>query len=409
MLNDLKEKFIDIINKLKANKYLKDKRILIGGGLILILVFCVISKIMGERVQYETVPVERKTITQVVEESGTINPVNKFSVGSTVSGLVNAVYVDYNSRVKKGQLLAEIDPRTFQESVNQSAASIRSAQANLRDMQSNADMAAKTYRRYKRLYQRNFVPKSEYDQAESDYISANEKVRSARADIAKAQSQYRNANITLGFTKIISPVDGVVISKDIEQGQPVAASFQAPEHFVIAQDLKTMQIEVNVSEADIGQVKEGQEAEYTLDGYPDTTFKGYVKQVRLASTTVSNVVTYSVIVAVDNKDLKLKPGMTANVSIITARHKNVLCVPNLALKFTPDKNGKKYKQQGLWVMIRHRLKRISIKTGLSDDSYTEIISDKIHEGDMVAIGIKGDKKNKTRANGGGGRRMGPPM
>ena len=257
-------------------------------------------------------------------------------------------------------MLAEIDPRTFQETVNQNAAAISSAQENLRDMQSNADMALKTLNRYRNLYKRNFVPKSELDQAESDYISATEKVKSAKMEIARAQSQYRSASVNLGFTKIISPVDGVVISKSIEEGQPVAASFQAPEHFVIAQDLKKMQIEVNVSEADIGKikvgqkviaignpfgmevsvseadignVKEGQEAEYTLDGYPDQTFKGIVKQVRLSPTTVSNVVTYSVIVAVDNEDLKLKPGMTANVSIITSKHEDVLCVPSFALKF----------------------------------------------------------------------------
>lgn len=310
---------------------LKDKRVLTA--IIIIVAVFFIFKGFGKKVQYETMPVEKRTITQVVEASGTINPVNTFSVGSTVSGLVNAVYADYNSVVKKGQLLAEIDPRTFQETVNQNAAAISSAQANLRDMQSNADMALKTLNRYRNLYKRNFVPKSELDQAESDYISATEKVKSAKMEIARAQSQYRSASVNLGFTKIISPVDGVVISKSIEEGQPVAASFQAPEHFVIAQDLKKMQIEVNVSEADIGNVKEGQEAEYTLDGYPDQTFKGIVKQVRLSPTTVSNVVTYSVIVAVDNEDLKLKPGMTANVSIITSKHEDVLCVPSFALKF----------------------------------------------------------------------------
>ena len=387
---------------------LKDKRIMAGGIILLVMILIFMFKGFGKRVQYETMPVEKRTIVQVVEASGTINPVNTFSVGSTVSGLVNAVYADYNSIVKKGQLLAEIDPRTFQENVNQNAAAVSSAQANLNDMLSNRDMALKTFNRYKTLYKRNFVPKSEYDQAESDYISACEKVKAARSEVAKTQSQYRSASVNLSFTKIISPVDGVVISKNIEEGQPVAASFQAPEHFVIAQDLKQMQIEVNVSEADIGSVKEGQEAEYTLDGYPNSTFKGVVKQVRLSPTTVSNVVTYSVIVAVDNEDLKLKPGMTANVSIITSKHEDVLCVPNLALKFTPNKNGQKFKEQGVWLKLGHKLKRIAVKTGLSDDSYTEIFSNDLKEGDMVVIGIKGDKKNKTRAMSGGGR-MRPPF
>ncbi len=398
-----------MINLKVIREKLQDKKILCGVIIIaLVLVFILIKGIKAST-KYDTQKVERRTITQVVEASGTINPVNTFSVGSTVSGLVTGVYADYNSPVKKGQLLAIIDPRTFQETVNQNYANLQAARANLRDMQSNADMDLKTLNRYRNLYKRNFVPKSELDQAESNYISSRAKVASAKDEIARAQSQYRNAQITLGFTKIISPVDGVVISKKIEEGQPVAASFQAPEHFVIAQDLKKMQIEVNVSEADIGSVKEGQEAEFTLDGYPDTIFKGCVKQVRLSPTTVSNVVTYTVIVSVDNDDLKLKPGMTANVSIITARHKNALCVPNFALKFTPDPNGKKYKEQGIWLFVRNKLQRIAIKTGLSDDSYTEIITDKIKEGDLVAIGIKGDKKNKTRATSGGGRGMRPPF
>lgn len=388
---------------------LKDKKVIIGGVVLLVVVLLFVFKGFGKKVQYETMPVEKRTITQVVEASGTINPVNTFSVGSTVSGLVNAVYADYNSVVKKGQLLAEIDPRTFQETVNQNAAAVSSAQANLKDMQSNADMALKTLNRYRNLYARNFIPKSELDQAESDYASAVEKVKSARSEISRAQSQYRSASINLGFTKIISPVDGVVISKNIEEGQPVAASFQAPEHFVIAQDLKQMQIEVNVSEADIGSVKEGQEAEYTLDGYPNSTFKGVVKQVRLSPTTVSNVVTYSVIVAVDNEDLKLKPGMTANVSIITSKHEDVLCVPNIALKFTPEQNGQKYKQQGVWIKFGRKLKRIAVETGLSDDSFTEIISKDIKEGDLVVVGIKGDKKNKTKAMSKDGGRMRPPF
>ena len=388
---------------------LKDKKVL---GIVIataVILLFLLTKGLSAGTKYETQKAEYRTITQVVEASGTINPVNTFSVGSTVSGLVTGVYADYNSVVKKGQLLAIIDPRTFQETVNQNYANLQSARANLRDMQSNADMDLKTLNRYRNLYKRNFVPKSELDQAESNYISSRAKVASAKDEIARAQSQYKNALINLSFTKIISPVDGVVISKKIEEGQPVAASFQAPEHFVIAQDLKKMQIEVNVSEADIGSVKEGQEAEFTLDGYPDTTFKGYVKQVRLSPTTVSNVVTYTVIVSVDNEDLKLKPGMTANVSIITARHKNVLCVPNFALKFTPNPNGKKFKEQGIWVLAGHKLQRITVKTGLSDDAYTEIVSGNIKEGDNIATGIKGEKKNKQKTRSGGGRGMRPPF
>ena len=368
---------------------------------ICLLLLIIIIKSGNKTKQYETQPIEKHTITQVVEASGTINPVNIVSVGSTVSGPISKIYVDYNSMVKKGQLLAEIDPRLSKQTVEQNRAAIASAQANLRDMQANAEMSRKTLRRYQNLYKRNFVPKSELDQAINDYKSDMAKISSARADIAKAQAQFRGAELSLSYTKIVAPVDGMIISREIDVGQAVAASFQAPELFTIAQDLQKMQIEVNVSEADIGKVKEGQDVEYTLDGYPDTTFKGKVTQVRISPTTVSNVVTYSVIVGVDNKDLKLKPGMTANVSIITAKHENVLCVPNFALKFTPNPEGPKYEKQGIWVLIKHHLKRIEIATGLSDDSYTEVISPYIKEGDTVIVGIKGKKDKKQD--------MRPPM
>lgn len=385
-----------ILEKIQTNKKLQ---ILIG--IVCLLLLIIIIKSGNKTKQYETQPIEKHTITQVVEASGTINPVNIVSVGSTVSGPISKIYVDYNSMVKKGQLLAEIDPRLSKQTVEQNRAAIASAQANLRDMQANAEMSRKTLRRYQNLYKRNFVPKSELDQAINDYKSDMAKISSARADIAKAQAQCRGAELSLSYTKIVAPVDGMIISREIDVGQAVAASFQAPELFTIAQDLQKMQIEVNVSEADIGKVKEGQDVEYTLDGYPDTTFKGKVTQVRISPTTVSNVVTYSVIVGVDNKDLKLKPGMTANVSIITAKHENVLCVPNFALKFTPNPEGPKYEKQGIWVLIKHHLKRIEIATGLSDDSYTEVISPYIKEGDTVVVGIKGQKDKKQD--------MRPPM
>ncbi len=385
-----------ILEKIQANKKLQ---IIIGVVCLLLLI--IIIKSGNKTKQYETQPIERHTITQVVEASGTINPVNTVSVGSTVSGPISAIYVDYNSMVKKGQLLAEIDPRLFRQTVEQNRAAVVSAQANLRDMQANAEMSRKTLRRYQNLYKRNFVPKSELDQAINDYKSDVAKISSARAEIAKAQAQYRSSELSLSYTRIVAPVDGMIISREIDVGQAVAASFQAPELFTIAQDLQKMQIEVNVSEADIGKVKEGQDVEYTLDGYPDTTFKGKVTQVRISPTTVSNVVTYSVIVGVDNKDLKLKPGMTANVSIITAKHENVLCVPNFALKFTPNPEGPKYEKQGIWVLIKHHLKRIEIATDLSDDSYTEVISPNIKENDIVVVGIKGQKDKKQD--------MRPPM
>ena len=363
--------------------------------IVLILAMFITTKIKN-RVRYETREINRCTITQFVEASGTINPVNTVSVGSTVSGLIKDIYVDYNSQVKKGQILAQIDPATFEATVKQNEAQIANAQANLAKLQARAEYDQKTYQRYKNLYEKNFVARSELDQAYSTYKSDLAQIASARAQISQYQASLQTAKTNLGYTKIIAPVDGTVISREIDLGQPVAASFQAPELFTIAQDLTKMQIEVNVSEADIGKVKEGQDVKYTLDGYADSIFEGKVTQVRLASTNTSNVVTYSVIVDVANDDLKLKPGMTANVSIITDKSENVLCAPTTALKFTPNTDGTKYKTKGIWIMKKRTPERITIETGASDDARTEIISDKIKEGTKVIVGIKGKEKTGER-------------
>lgn len=373
-----------------------DRKYLIASIVLFIIIILIISNFMKGRVQYETATIKRRTITQVVEASGTINPVNTVSVGSTVSGLISAIYVDFNSKVTKGQLLAEIDPRTFQATVDQNLASMNSAQADLVNRQAAFEMSAKTLRRYKNLYAKSFIPKSELDQAEADYKANLALVNAARAKINQTRAQYNQSLVNLNYTKITAPVSGMIISREIDLGQPVAASFQAPELFTIAQDLEKMQIEVNVSEADIGEVKEGQDVIYTLDGYPNSEFYGKVTQVRISPTTVSNVVTYSVIVTVDNHDLKLKPGMTANVSIITAKNENVLAVPNIALKFTPQTDGKKYKTQGLWVKNGLKISRIDIKTGASDDSYTEVSGDGVYEGEKILVGIKGGKNKKQQ-------------
>lgn len=366
------------------------------------------SYVQSHKVTYMTKELSRCTITDVVEASGTINPVNTVSVGSTVSGLMKEIYVDYNSEVKKGQLLAQIDPATFQAQVDQNRAQINNAEANLAKLNAEMVYAEKTYIRYKNLYKKNFVARSELDQAESDYLAKKASIGAQRASIAQSRASYNTAMTNLGYTKIVAPVDGTIISRDIDVGQPVAASFQAPELFTIAQDLTKMQIEVNVSEADIGSVKEGQEVEYTLDGYPDSTFYGKVTQVRLDSTTTSNVVTYTVIVSVNNDDLKLKPGMTANVSIITKRSENVMCAPSVAMKYSPETNGQKYQNQGIWVLENGKPKRIDIKEGASDDSNVEINSKVLKVGDKIIIGSTGGGKKPTSSQQGNKRRGGPP-
>ena len=234
------------------------------------------------------------------------------------------MYVDFNSPVKKGQLLAQIDPSIFEAQVAQGSANVYNAQANLQKIKSILINDEKTYNRNKSLYERNFISKSEVDLAETTYNSDKAQIASAQAQIAQASAALRNNQTNLRYTRIISPVNGIVITRNVDVGQTVAASFQTPTLFLVAQDLTKMQIDTNVAEADIGKVQLNQDVEYTLDGYPDMTFKGKVKQIRITPTTVQNVVTYDVVVNVDNKDLKLKPGMTANVSIISSKKKNIL-------------------------------------------------------------------------------------
>lgn len=379
---------------------LKKKQIIISIIIVALLGTGFVYKKYKSRVKYHTKPIEKCTITQVVEASGTINPVNTVSVGSTVSGLIQDIYVDFNSQVKKGQILAQIDPRNFEATVQQNQAQIANAQANVLKLQAIVEYDKKMYERYKELYAKNFVAKSELDQYKSTYYSDLAQIRAAQAQVNQYRANLKTAETNLGYTKIIAPVDGTIISREIDVGQPVAASFQAPELFTIAQDLTKMQIEVSVSEADIGKVQEGQDVTYTLDGYPDSVFKGKVTQVRISPTTVSNVVTYTVIVEVKNDDLKLIPGMTANVSIITDKSENVICAPSIALKFNPNTDGTRYKNQGIWILEKRKPKRINIETGASDDTNTEIISKEIKEGDRVivdsSLSKSKDSKNQRR-------------
>ena len=267
--------------------------------------------------------------------------------------------------------------------LKQSKANINNAKATLARNEAQLEYDTKTYNRYKNLYDRNLVSKNDLDSAKAAYKSDLAQVASAKAQIMQAQANYATASANMGYTKIVSPVKGIVISKEVEVGQTVAASFQTPTLFMVAEDLTKMRIETSVSEADIGKVKEGQEVEYTLDGYPDSIFKGTVTQVRLSPVTESNVVTYTVVIEVDNQEGKLLPGMTANVSIITSKKEDILTVPNVALKFTLADNKKKYEQKGIWINKKGKPTRINVETGVSDDTYIEVISDELKEGDMV--------------------------
>lgn len=355
-------------------------------GIILLLSF----KKGGEK--YITKEITPDTITQYVEASGTIKPINTIEVGTQVSGTVAKIYVDYNSIVKKGDMLAELDPSLFQAQVDQSQAKLRNAQATYAKANSTLAYKKNNYQRYKHLYEKNYVSRDDVELALSNYLQAKAEVDAARAEMSAQKATLENNLTNLRYSKITSPCNGTVISRAVDVGQTVAASFSTPTLFEVAEDLTKMQIETSVSEADIGKIKVGQEADYTLDGYQDRVFKGEVTQVRLASTTTNNVVTYAVIISVDNTEGLVIPGMSANVSIIVGKVENVLCVDSKALKFTPSDNTKKYDKQGLWILTKQGPKRYDVELGLSDDNKTQIISDEIKAGDKVIISQSGSKK-----------------
>ena len=348
-----------------------------------------------KRNEYKTVPVVKKNLMQTVEASGTVNPVQSVNIGSQVSGRIYKLYVDYNSKVTKGQLLAEIDPSLFQASVDKSQADVSLAKANYEKIKAQVTYNGENYKRHSRLYEKHFVSKDEVESSYKTYIASKAELQAAAASIKQAEANLQTAQTNLNYTKIISPVDGVVVSRAVDVGQTVAASFQTPELFVVAEDLTEMQIEVSVSEADIGKIKEGQEVEYTLDGYPDETFNGVVSQVRINPTTVSNVTTYTVIVSVENDEEILKPGMNANVTIIVQNEKDLLCVPNAALKYVPQGNTEKYREQGVWILRNRKPERITVKTGLKDGDYTEVKSEELKEGMQVLIPEKRMKKRNN--------------
>lgn len=375
------------------------KLFLISGLIIILIVLLALFSKGKNKVQYETAKIGKNTIVQVVEASGTINPVTTVNIGSQVSGLIKEIYVDFNSKVKKGQLLAQIDTSLFEAQLQQATANIANAKANYKKILAIKENDKKTYNRYKNLYERNFIAKSEYDLAKATYLSDKAQLEAAKAQISQAEASYKTASANMRYTKIISPVDGTVVSRAVDVGQTVAASFQTPTLFMVAQDLTKMQIETSVSEADIGKVKVGQEVNYTLDGYQDRVFHGTVIQVRISPTTVQNVVTYTVIVDVDNEEGLLIPGMTANVSVITSKKEDIMTVPNSALKFTPVTDGtvKRYKEQGIWIMENGKPKRVNIVAGVSDDVNTEVISKELKGDETVIVGLLNQKKsNKSR-------------
>lgn len=333
-----------------------------------------------EDINFKEEKVAQKTLQNSVTATGTIEAVTSVTVGTQVSGIVNKLYVDYNSQVKKGQVIAELDKTNLLSELN-------TAKANLASAQSSLNYQAANMERYKTLYKKGLVSADEYENALLTYRQAKEQVASSKENVQRAQTN-------LGYATITSPIDGTVISKSVEEGQTVAASFNTPELFTIAKDLTNMQVVANVDEADIGNVKEGDRVTFTVDAYPDDTFEGTVKQVRLEATTTNNVVTYEVVISAPNADLKLKPGLTANVTIYTQERSGVLAVANKALRFTPTKEtvGKDMKivdckgKNKVWTLNGNTLTAHPVTIGQSDGINTEITKG-LKQGDKIVTEI----------------------
>ena len=337
-------------------------------AVIAILFFLLSGGKKEEKVSFETAKVENTTIQTSITATGTIEPVTSVTVGTQVSGIVAKLYVDYNSVVRKGQVIAELDRTNLISELNAQKANLASAQSSL-------DYQLSNYNRYKTLYDKGLVSADEFESARLQYQQAKEQVASSRESVRRAQTN-------LGYATITSPIDGVVLSKAVEEGQTVAASFNTPELFTIAQDLTNMRVIADIDEADIGGVKEGQRVSFTVDAFPDDQFEGSVTQVRQQATTESNVVTYEVVISAPNNDLKLKPGLTANVTIFTLEKNNVLAVPSKALRFQPNeallkKDEKVEDCEGmpkLWTKEGNVFKAHKVETGTTNGVLTEITS-----------------------------------
>ena len=351
---------------------------------------------IGDKVEYVTVGVTRGDIKHVVTATGEINPVNTVSVGSQVSGTISNIYVDYNSHVTKGQLLLEIDPSVLQATVDEARAALDSAKSQL-------NLARNDYERNKTLYDSGYIARAEMEQSQTNYEQAQQSVK-------RTESQYERALTNLGYATITSPVDGTVISRKVDKGQTVAASFQTPDLFEIAEDLSKMQIETAVSEADIGVIKEGQNVTFTVDAYPRKTFNGIVKQVRLSPTTTSNVVVYTVVIDVDNADLSLMPGMTAFVTIMIDAATDVWKTQNAAFLVRNFKNiivdAPDNVTPAEYVAVLRDGKPVFIKysKGLITATETQIVSDELKPDDRIIVGRMGQSTSSAATQA---RRRGP--
>ncbi|MDH7513204.1 MAG: efflux RND transporter periplasmic adaptor subunit [Clostridiales bacterium] len=415
-----------------------------------VLGWTILRKSGDSVVKYKTEVLSKGDIEALVITTGTLNPVTVVEVGSQVSGKIDKLYVDFNSQVQKGQVIAELDKSILQTKVDQNRANYLSAVASLEKSKVTLVTLEKKYERALSLFEKNLISYEEKEEAEASYLSAKTDLQSAEARVEQAKSQLESAQVDLGYAIIRSPIEGIVISRNINIGQTVQASFQAPKLFEIANDLSKMQVECSVDEADIGRVNEGQKVRFTVDAFPNDTFNGVVKQVRYSATVTQNVVTYTTIVDVNNPGMKLRPGMTATVSIIAGEAKGVLRVPNSALRFTPDLTAEEMKRimeetrqkmmakrqaegggpageagqqqaapsglgsgqrmmafgqgggfsQGaggtgarrpsmVWLLEeKEKLSPVFIRPGVTDNTYTEVVRGDLKEGQLVIVGYE---------------------
>jgi len=372
------------------------------------------------RPAYKTAAVETRDIIVRVTASGTLSALVTVQVGTQVSGRVQKLFVDYNSPVKKGEPVAKIDPQLFEAQVRQSQANYFSAKAGVSVAEATAANADRQYVRAKALHEENLASQADLDTAETGASVAHANIEAARAALAQAEAQLNQAQVNLSFTTIVSPIDGVVISRSVDPGQTVAASLSAPTLFTIAQDLTKMQVDTNVAEGDIGRLQVGMKAYFTVDSFPGESFRGKIRQIRNAPTTVQNVVTYDAVIDVDNGDMRLRPGMTANVTVICDERRHVLAVPNAALRFrlptaVAESASHERRRHGteadggasvsapvtkpISVLRDGVPQMVSIHAGVSDGTVTEVIDGQLVEGDRVVIDMQDGESPPAAATG----------
>lgn len=397
---------------------MKMKRALyIGSGLVVVLAiggfFYARSKAPPPPPSFLTATVARGDIVSRVTATGTLSALVTVQVGTQVSGRIASLSADFNSTVKKGDVLAKLDPELFTAALSQANANERAAQANVTKAKAQALESQRAFQRTQELSKKDFVARAELDTAEAAYEVAKASIEAAEAALAQARAQRQQAQVNLAYTTVTSPIDGTIISRAVDVGQTVAASLQSPTLFTIAENLSRMQVDTSVAEADVGKLKEGAEASFTVDAFPNKRFVGKVRQIRYAATVVSNVVTYPAIIDVENPELLLRPGMTANVTFVTQEALDVVRVPNAALRFKlePPPNAKRLDgvpplppgARAVTVLRDGRPERVAVVTGITDGSFTEVVNG-LNDGDVVVT----DKQGATTGTSGAGRAGGGP-